>query len=307
MDKLSSNISGKASWMGILDILTLIEKDPIPNPSPTMGKGTLAPLPTVGERGWGVGLLLQRLLKTHLLISFLFLLLPNTSVFAQQTYVLGKAIDKVTKQGIPSATVVNKNTKQITRTSDNGNFLVKASKGDSIKISSVGYKNVGIAWDGVTMEPVLEMPQDAIVLQEVTVKDRRLEVVRKQIDELLSAPEASTKLKWKDISNLINTNTSTPGAGIGISIDGLYQLFSKEGKTRRKLEAMKQEDLRKLLVEYRYSAEYVSYVTKLKGQELKDFMKFCNLPDNFVLTANDYDLTLEVFRCLDRFKGRFRF
>jgi len=305
MDKLNSNISGKASWMGILDVLTLIEKDPIPNPSPTIGKGIITPLPTVGERGWGVGLLLQRLLKNHLLISFL--LLANTSVFAQQTYVLGKAIDKVTKQGIPSATVVNKNTKQITRTSDNGNFLVKASKGDSIKISSVGYKNVGIAWDGVTMEPVLEMPQDAIVLQEVTVKDRRLEVVRKQIDELLSAPEASTKLKWKDISNLINTNTSTPGAGIGISIDGLYQLFSKEGKTRRKLEAMKQEDLRKLLVEYRYSAEYVSYVTKLKGQELKDFMKFCNLPDNFVLTANDYDLTLEVFRCLDRFKGRFRF
>lgn len=238
---------------------------------------------------------------------FFFLLLANTTVFAQQGYVLGRAIDKVTKQGIPSATVVNKNTKQITRTSDNGNFLVKASKGDSIKISSIGYKNAGIAWDGTNMEPIIELPQDAIVLPEVTIKDRRTEIIRKQIDDLLAAPEASTKLKWKDISNLINTNTSSPGGGIGISIDGLYQLFSKEGKTRRKLEAMKQEDLRKLLVEYRYSAEYVSYVTKLKGQELKDFMKYCNLPDNFVLTANDYDLTFQVFRCLDEFKHRYRF
>ncbi|GAB3504131.1 peptidase associated/transthyretin-like domain-containing protein [Emticicia fontis] len=238
---------------------------------------------------------------------FFFLLLANTTVFAQNGYVLGRAIDKTTKQGIPSATVVNKNTKQITRTSDNGNFLVKASKGDSIKISSVGYKNAGIAWDGVNMEPVIEMPQDAIVLPEVTIKDRRIEIIRKQIDDLLAAPEASTKLKWKDISNLITTNTSSPGGGIGISIDGLYDLFSKEGKSRRKLEAMKQEDLRKLLVEYRYSSEYVSYVTKLKGQELKDFMKFCNLPDNFVLTANDYDLTFQVFRCLDEFKHRYRF
>lgn len=238
---------------------------------------------------------------------FFFLVLANTPVFAQQSYVLGRAIDKTTKQGIPSATVVNKNTRQITRTSENGNFLVKATKGDSIKISSIGYKNAGIAWDGVNKEPVLELPQDAIVLPEVTIKDRRIEIIRQQIDELLAAPEASTKLKWKDISNLINTNTSSPGGGIGISIDGLYQLFSKEGKTRRKLEAMKQEDLRKLLVEYRYSAEYVSYVTKLKGQQLKDFMKFCNLPDNFVLTANDYDLTLEVFRCLEEFKGRMRF
>ena len=304
MDKLNS----MPGWFsGVVRTDNSILKDPIPNPSPTMGKGTKTPpqrrpLPTVGERGgrpmpWGVG-------SFFCVIIFL---IANTPTFAQQSYVLGRAIDKTTKQPIPSATVVNKNTKQITKTSNNGNFLVKAVKGDSIKISSIGYKNVGIAWDGINKEPVIELPQDAIVLPEVTIKDRRIEIIRQQIDELLAAPEASTKLKWKDISNLINTNTSSPGGGIGISIDGLYQLFSKEGKTRRKLEAMKQEDLRKLLVEYRYSAEYVSYVTKLKGQQLKDFMKFCNLPDNFVLTANDYDLTFEVFRCLEEFKGKFRF
>lgn len=238
---------------------------------------------------------------------FCFLLLASINVFAQQTYVLGRAVDKLTKKEVPSATVVNKNTKQITRTGENGNFLVKASKGDSIKISSVGYKSVGIAWDGITTEPIIEMQQDAILLPEVTIKDRRLEIIRKQIDELLAAPEASTKMKWKDISNLINTNTTLPNGGIGISIDGLYQLFSKEGKTRRKLEAMKQEDLRKLLVEYRYNPEYVSFVTKLKGQDLKNFMKHCNLPDAFILTANDYDLTYEVFRCLEEYKTRLRF
>lgn len=234
-------------------------------------------------------------------LGVVFLFLLSISTFAQQSYVLGVAIDKVTKKPVPSATVVNKNTKQITRTSDNGNFLVKASIGDSIKITSVGYKATGIAFDGVNKEPIIEMRQDAIALKEVVVRDKRLEQIKKQIDELLSTPEASTKLKWKDISNLINTNTSTPGS-IGISIDGLYELFSKEGKSRRKLAAMKQEDLQKLLVEYRYNAEYISFVTKLKGQELKNFMRFCNLPDNFVLTANDYDLTLEVYRCLEEFK-----
>ncbi len=236
-------------------------------------------------------------------IVFLILLqgLGVLSAFAQKAYVLGKAIDKATGKPVPFATVVNKDTKQVTKTGENGNFLVRASKGDSIKITSVGYKATGIAWDGVNMEPVIEMRQDAIALKEVVVRDKRLEQVKKQIDELMGSPEASTKLKWKDISNLINTNTSTPGT-IGISIDGLYELFSKEGKSRRKLAAMKQEDLKKLLVEYRYNAEYISFVTKLKGQELKNFMRFCNLPDNFVLTANDYDLTFEVFRCLDEFK-----
>ncbi len=245
------------------------------------------------------------LLKKSLFASFIFgvgfFFLLSFSTLAQKSYVLGKAIDKVTKKGIPSATVVNKNTKQITRTSENGNFLVRASKGDSIKISSIGYKNAVIEWDGSTTEPVLEMKQESIILQEVVVRDKRMEQIKKQIDELLATPEASTKLKWKDISNLINTNTSTPGA-IGISIDGLYELFSKEGKSRRKLAAMKQEDLRKLLVEYRYNTEYISFITKLKGQELKNFMKFCNLPENFVLSANDYDLTFEVYRCLEEFQ-----
>ncbi|AFK03401.1 hypothetical protein Emtol_2263 [Emticicia oligotrophica DSM 17448] len=239
-------------------------------------------------------------------LKFLLLLIPLQffgifSASAQQSYVLGKAVDKTTGKPVVAATVVNKNTKQITKTGDNGSFLVRASKGDSIKIASVGYKSAGIAWDGANTEPVIEMKQDAIMLKEVVVRDKRLEQIKKQIDELMAAPEATTKLKWKDISNLVNMNTSTPGS-IGISIDGLYQLFSKEGKTRRKLEAMKQEDLKKLLVEYRYNAEYVSFVTKLKGQELKNFMRFCNLPDNFVLTANDYDLTFEVFRCLEEFK-----
>ena len=231
----------------------------------------------------------------------LFFLLFSFTTFAQKAYVLGKAIDKATGKPIVSATVLNKNTKQLTKTSDNGNFLVRATKGDSIKISSIGYKMAAIAWDGTNTEPTIEMRQDAIALPEIVIRDRRMEQVKKQIDELMATPEASNKLKWKDISNLINTNTSAPGT-IGISIDGLYELFSKEGKSRRKLAAMKQEDLRKLLVEYRYNAEYISFVTKLKGQELKNFMKFCNLPENFVLTASDYDLTLEVYRCLDEFQ-----
>jgi len=251
----------------------------------------------------------QKLTHTYLIrrtLKILILLIPLQglvlfSTFAQKSYVLGRAVDKATGKPVPSATVVNKDTRQITKTSDNGNFLVRASKGDSIKITSVGYKAVGIAWDGVNLEPVIEMRQDAIALKEVVVRDKRMEQVKLQIEELMGSPEASTKLKWKDISNLINTNTSTPGT-IGISIDGLYELFSKEGKSRRKLAAMKQEDLKKLLVEYRYNSEYISFVTKLKGQELKNFMKFCNLPDNFVLTANDYDLTFEVYRCLDEFK-----
>ena len=137
---------------------------------------------------------------------FIFLIswqgLGMLSSFAQKSYVLGKAIDKVTGKPVPSATVVNKETRQVTKTGDNGNFLVRASKGDSIKITSVGYKAVGIAWDGVNLEPIIEMRQDAIALKEVIVRDKRSEQVKQQIEELMGSPEASSKLKWKDIANI---------------------------------------------------------------------------------------------------------
>jgi hypothetical protein len=47
------------------------------------------------------------------------------STFAQKSYVLGRAVDKVTGKPVPSATVVNKDTKQVTKSSENGNFLVR--------------------------------------------------------------------------------------------------------------------------------------------------------------------------------------
>ena len=106
--------------------------------SPTIA--TIAPNPS--PTGWGV--------KVVVFLVFLQCL-GTLSTFAQKSYVLGKAIDKVTGKPVPSATVVNKETRQITKTGDNGNFLVRASKGDSIKITSIGYKAVDIAWDGVNL------------------------------------------------------------------------------------------------------------------------------------------------------------
>ena len=54
---------------------------------------------------------------------FLFFLLAQLPVQAQQKYILGKVLDADNQQGIELATVVNQRTKQTTRSNKKGAFF----------------------------------------------------------------------------------------------------------------------------------------------------------------------------------------
>ncbi|MCU0325989.1 MAG: carboxypeptidase-like regulatory domain-containing protein [Spirosomaceae bacterium] len=105
----------------------------------------------------------------------LFLLLINLSAIAQKGYIVGRVVNKENQKGVPSATVINKNSKQVTKTGANGDFFLYVSFGDSIKITSIGYAETGITWDGINKEPVIEAKPTAIMLGEVVVKTQRPE------------------------------------------------------------------------------------------------------------------------------------
>ena len=227
------------------------------------------------------------------------LLISSSLSFAQKQYIFGKALDKETQRPLASATVVNKTSKQITKTNDKGDFFLWVMKGDSIKITSVGYKDKTALWDG-TKEPVIMLKQEAIMLGEVVVRERRAENLKKEIEDFVNNPYGSKEMRKEILRNMLNTNTSQPG--IGISIDAIYDMFSKEGKSRRKLADLEQKDLKKFYVELRYNAQLAGYITKLKGDDLVRCMKFCALGDDFVIQASDYDLTYQIYRCYEEFK-----
>jgi len=100
--------------------------------------------------------------------------------------------------------------------------------------------------------------------------------------------------------------SSTPGLanpGITVTIPGpitaLYDAFSKEGKSKRKYELLANQDQKKVLAARRYNAEVVQRITSFKtDKEIQDFMLYCNLSVDFIVSSSEYDLYKAIHECL---------
>jgi hypothetical protein len=232
---------------------------------------------------------------------FIYLFVFAFSGFSQEKSVYGKVIDSSTKKGISTLNVLNKRSNQVVATNDTGDFYIRAMAGDSIIITSFSYKRKGILWDGKERNPVFEVKLQPFMLQELVVKDKKLSDLHKEIQDFLANPNDSKAIRNEILKSMLNTNTSQPG--IGISIDALYDMFSKEGKVNRKLADMQFQDAKSFYADLKYNKQVVAQITHLQEEDLADFMVFCKPTQDFILNATDYELTFKILKCLGDFRN----
>lgn len=233
--------------------------------------------------------------------TFCCVLFTLLATAQKERTVYGKVVDVENDKPINSVTIINKRTKQRAVSNAKGDFFIWATVGDSILTVAVGYKDGGIKYDGTSNKPTITMKRDAIALAEVVVTEKRNENLKAEIDAFLRNPGGAEAMRDEIRGNMLQTqNLSQPG--IGISIDALYDMYSKQGKSRQKVAELEMLDAKKFYAELRYNKRWVSYLTKLEGEELDIFMKFCPMTDDYILRASDYDLTYEVFKCFRQFK-----
>ncbi len=235
-------------------------------------------------------------------LFLIFILFFGLISEAQERSVFGKVLDLYSKKGISSINILNKRTGQIVATNEIGDFYMRAIKGDSILISSFGYNRIGIKWDGVNKEPEILAKQQAIMLEELLVKDKKYENLYKEIELFLNNPYDSKAIRNEILKSMINTHTSQP-MSIGISIDALWDLFSKEGKSKRKVADLQVNDIKTFYADLRYNKQIVAQITHLPEDDLDDFMVFCKPTQDFILRATDYELTFKVLKCLGEFRN----
>lgn len=229
--------------------------------------------------------------KSFLFFLFLSTLLWTNIALAQRKFVLGKVIDGRNQQGVPNLVVTNPHTKQSTKTNDAGTFFLWASAGDSLIMTSLNYGRVGIKWDGQSREPILQAKQQAIALEEVTITSKRPEQLDKEIEEFLAEPEAKKNMTGARAWELRESPISL-----------LYEMFSKEGKSRRRLAVTIQKDRKTDYANMRFNPQLVARITNLKGLEIDTFMKFCSFSEDFILQASDYELSFQTFKCLKEYR-----
>ncbi len=238
---------------------------------------------------------MARLFKV-LIICFLF----ASGAIAQERSIYGRVVDSTRHEGINGLIIQNKTSGQLVNTNTTGDFYIRAVPGDSIFVADIGYERIGTIYDGNNRYPVIATKLQPRMLKEVVITEKKWRELQDEIDAFLKDPQSAGAIREEIVGNILNTNTSQPG--IGISIDALYDLWGKKGKMDRKVADLKYNDVREFYSSLKYNKNLVIQVTKLEDHEVDDFMAFCKPNEDFILRANDYELTNKILSCLKDYR-----
>ncbi|MFD3003772.1 carboxypeptidase-like regulatory domain-containing protein [Pontibacter toksunensis] len=187
------------------------------------------------------------MLRHSLLFIFAFLLLCCLPAHAQKAIRLsGTVLESDRKTPIPGATIVKVNTNLGVLSDDQGQFKIDVTQNDTLIIRAVGFKPLLYLPSKL---PVSELRVN-IVLQEDSVMLGEVEVTSRPSQEMID--RALRNMKREQASQTKRPGyipgleppppPPAPAPTIASPIGLMYDMFSKEGKERRKVEEMKQKE-----------------------------------------------------------------
>lgn len=239
-------------------------------------------------------------------LFFFFSLIIFNGFSQSKIYIIGKIEDKDSKKGVKAARIYNMNAKAGSVTNDRGLFFIWAMPGDSVKISAKGYYNSGFVCKNITKDTTFYLGNDPTYvtqLDEVEVFGKKTEQMKREIRELLNENPETGKF---EASSLLSTNTSSGMGGAGISINAIYDYFSKSGKDHRKADYLSQQSKYQFYADWRLNPKLVGKLTGLVGNELDDFMKYLRsdkrIDNDYILKASDYELNATILTYFNAYK-----
>ncbi len=164
-------------------------------------------------------------------ISFLCLLFCTTG-FAQDTYT-GKVVSASSNENLTGVTVMLKGTARGSRTNADGNFSIRARKGQVLEFSFLGLLSKAVVLGdqktvNISMEENTKTLDDVVVIGYGTVKKRDLtgSVASVSAEKLKDASSVSfgDALRGKLSGVLVTSSGGEPGAGLDIRIRGINSI-----------------------------------------------------------------------------------
>jgi hypothetical protein len=211
-----------------------------------------------------------------LLMLFFFTL----NAFAQSSTVQGFVVDKDSKLRLAKVYIYNSGNDEGIYNTPKGEFKIKASVGDTLFAVLQGYAVDTVILKGQA-SLYFQLKSLGINLKEVSISGRRRSP-REQHEETLK--EYQYKLEKGKAKDLLNVGMG----GVGLGIDAIYNLLSREGKNARHLQKLLERDYREAIIDFRFKPEYVRQVLRIGDYELEDFMQQYRPTYDFVLAASDY-------------------
>ncbi|GGE61197.1 carboxypeptidase-like protein [Pedobacter psychrotolerans] len=195
------------------------------------------------------------------LIIFLFLALP-AGVIAQ-TVTTGTVFDYSKKTiSLPGVSVRNINSKKTTSTNREGKYTIAATVGDLIEFSAVGYHTDTLYLTNL-LNRTIYLPVKSNSLADVDVRGVRM---NSQITD--AKDPLAEKYTLLNTGGNLNRKRMTDKVG-GLSLNLGYGKYKRQ---QRKEAEMEEKDMYQEEIDANFSEKAVTDLTKLQGEDLKNFM-----------------------------------
>ena len=219
---------------------------------------------------------------------FLFICLGLTQYAGAQITLRGKLVEKDSLTEIPFAYVVNKSTGLGEVAGSDGFFSISCKTTDTLIFKSLGFISLKILAADLLNAPLYRQQNKIILFPDI--------IALKPL--VITEPGLS-----KEEKQYYERFIYQPPPDISSPISMLYYKFSREGKSREKLQILYE---RELYLE-RYMKRMIPYLrskkVNLAGFDIGDFSRYCPLTTDFVEHANNYEFFFAVNRCFQTYYG----
>lgn len=229
-------------------------------------------------------------------LIIIFLVLSHCG-YAQR-FLTGRVLKKDSKEFLVSVSIENKTQRRHDLSDERGTYRIQSSQGDVLIFTHVGYQA-----DTIIVDTAMQAADYPVYLEPKAQTLRAVEVgslSNYQLDSMARREEYG----WVyDHGTPPRLERKRSGDGVGISMN-IFRNASKEDQDREKLKKRLMREEEEHYIDFRYSREYVSRLTKLKGDSLQQFMMHYRPTYDYCRKAASVDILVYVNDSFKKFMKR---
>jgi hypothetical protein len=224
----------------------------------------------------------------YIICPLLFLFLFSVPGKAQQ-FLTGKIFKKNSTETLLSVSIHNITGNRYDLSDEDGSYHIQAAPGDHISFSSVGYRA-----DTITVTASLLTAACPIYLD---IRPQELVAVRVgefnnyQLDSMDRKKEYAWVYAHDNTPHVARDRQGADGVGVTMNI---FRKSSDREKQRIHLEKRLEKEEEDYYVDFRYNESYVTKITHLKGDSLKEFMRRYRPSYDYCRKAANVDILVYI-------------
>jgi hypothetical protein len=206
-----------------------------------------------------------------------------------QQFLTGKVYKANSTEFLISVSIHNITKQRYDLSEEDGSYRIQAAPGDHISFSSVGYKT-----DTITVTASLLTASCPIYLD---IRAQTLQAVRVgelsnyQLDSIDRRKEYAWVYEHDNTPRMAKDRQGSDGVGVTLNI---FRNSSSAAKQRIHLEKRLEKEEEDYYVDSRYNKDYVSKITRLKGDSLAEFMRKYRPSYDYCRRAANVDILVYI-------------